>query len=96
MEFYRPMKILKKRFNDTFLVLIPKKKWDDNDLKDLRPINLVGGLYKLLAKVNSQRKWDDSDLKDFKPINLVGDLYKLLAKVLENRSKRGVVDKVVF
>lgn len=25
MEFYRPMKILKKRFNDTFLVLIPKK-----------------------------------------------------------------------
>ena len=56
----------------------------------------MGGLYKLLAKVNSQRKWDDSDLKDFKPINLVGDLYKLLAKVLENRLKRGVVDKVVF
>ena len=33
----------------TFLVLVPKKG-NEEDLKDYRPINLVGGLYKILAK----------------------------------------------
>ena len=36
--------------NSTFLVLISKKA-DAEDLRDFRPISLVGGLYKLLAKV---------------------------------------------
>ena len=36
--------------NLTFLVLIPKKGGAE-DLKDFRPISLVGGLYKWLAKV---------------------------------------------
>lgn len=36
--------------NATFFVLIPKKD-DVDDLRDFRPINLVGSLYKLLAKV---------------------------------------------
>ena len=36
--------------NFTFLVLIPKKE-DAMDIKDFRPISLVGGLYKILAKV---------------------------------------------
>ena len=39
-----------KSLNSTFLVLVPKKK-DVEDLRDYRPINLVRGLYKLLAKV---------------------------------------------
>ena len=34
--------------NSTFLVLVPKKR-DVEDLRDYRPISLVGGLYKLLA-----------------------------------------------
>ena len=33
-----------------FLVLIPKKG-DSEDLKDFRPISLLGSLYKILAKV---------------------------------------------
>ncbi|KAL6315922.1 hypothetical protein AAG906_013756 [Vitis piasezkii] len=36
--------------NSTFLVLIPKKK-DAEELKGFRSINLVGGLYKLFAKI---------------------------------------------
>ena len=39
-----------KSLNDTFLVLIPKKN-NVEDIKDLRPINLVRGLYKILSKV---------------------------------------------
>ena len=34
--------------NVTFLVLVPKKRGVE-DLKDFRPISLVGSLYKLLA-----------------------------------------------
>ena len=40
--------------NATFLVLIPKKQ-NVVDLKDLRLISLVGGLYKILAKVLANR-----------------------------------------
>ena len=36
--------------NATFLVLIPKRG-DAEDLRDFKPINLVGGLYKWLDKV---------------------------------------------
>ena len=39
-----------KSLNSTFLALIPKKEGVEN-LKDFKPISLVGSLYKLLAKV---------------------------------------------
>ena len=38
-----------KSMNATFIVLVPKKGGAE-DLKDYRPISLVGGLYKWLAK----------------------------------------------
>ena len=47
-EFYKHRFV--KSLNATFLVLIPKK-CNVEDFKDLRPISLVGGLYKILTKV---------------------------------------------
>ena len=40
--------------NSTFLILIPKKE-NAVDIKNYRPIILVGGLYKILAKVLANR-----------------------------------------
>ena len=42
--------IFEKSLNATFLCLIPKKIKAVN-IKDFRPISLVGSLYKLLSKV---------------------------------------------
>ena len=43
-----------KSLNSTFLVLIPNKEGAE-DLKDFRPISIVGSLYKLHAKVLANR-----------------------------------------
>ena len=46
--------IFEKSLNATFLCLIPKKTNAIN-IKDFRPISLMGNLYKLLAKVLAHR-----------------------------------------
>ena len=52
-EFHEHSSFLKS-LNNTFLVLIPKKSGVE-DLGGFRPISLLGGLYKLLAKVIANR-----------------------------------------
>ncbi|RVX02750.1 LINE-1 retrotransposable element ORF2 protein [Vitis vinifera] len=52
-EFYEQSAFIKS-MNSTFLVLIPKKGGAE-DLGEFRPISLLGGLYKLLAKVLANR-----------------------------------------
>ncbi|RVW74273.1 Transposon TX1 uncharacterized 149 kDa protein [Vitis vinifera] len=52
-EFYDQNSFIKS-LNHTFLVLIPKKGGAE-DLGDYGPISLLGGLYKLLAKVLANR-----------------------------------------
>ena len=46
--------VFEKSLNATFLALIPKKA-DAMDVKDFRPISLVRGLYKIIAKVLANR-----------------------------------------
>ena len=52
-EFHEQGKLIRS-LNATFLVLVPKKQ-NVEDFKDLRPISLVGGLYKIPAKVLANR-----------------------------------------
>lgn len=52
-EFYSSGSFVK-AINATFLVLIPKIN-GANDIRDFRPINLVGCIYKLISKVLAMR-----------------------------------------
>ena len=52
-EFYHHCKF-EKSLNATFIALIPKKNYASN-IRDFRPISLVGSLYKILAKVLANR-----------------------------------------
>ncbi|RVW65636.1 Transposon TX1 uncharacterized 149 kDa protein [Vitis vinifera] len=58
-DFFERRKFVRS-LNSTFLDLVPKKGRAD-DLRDYRPISLVGGLYKLLAKaIDSLLKGDEA------------------------------------
>jgi tripartite-type tricarboxylate transporter receptor subunit TctC len=52
-DFHTHSKFVKS-INATFLALIPKK-FGAVDLKDFRPISLVSGVYKIIAKVLANR-----------------------------------------
>ncbi|WMV36605.1 hypothetical protein MTR67_029990 [Solanum verrucosum] len=46
--------VFEKSFNATFIALIPKKK-DAKELRDFRPISLIGSIYKLISKVLTEK-----------------------------------------
>jgi hypothetical protein len=52
-EFYRRRQLVKS-LNVTFVSLVPKKV-DAVEMKDFRPISLVGGMYKIVSKVLANR-----------------------------------------
>ena len=52
-EFYHHSKF-EKSLNATFIALIPKKN-DASNIRDFKPISLVGSLYKILSKVLANR-----------------------------------------
>ena len=52
-EFFQHCKF-EKSFNATFIALIPKKI-DASNVRDFRPISLVGSVYKILAQVLANR-----------------------------------------
>ena len=65
-----------RNLNATFLVLIPKKNRAIN-LKDFRPICLVGGLYKWLTKVlaNRLKKVMGKVISGFQKVFVEGNKY---------------------
>ena len=52
-EFFQHCKF-EKPLNATFIALIPKKN-DVSNIRDFRPISLVGSMYKILSKVLANR-----------------------------------------
>ena len=54
LHVFHAYAVFEKSLNATFLALIPKK-FDVVDVKDFRPISLVGGVYKIIAKVLANR-----------------------------------------
>ncbi|WMV58897.1 hypothetical protein MTR67_052282, partial [Solanum verrucosum] len=52
-NFYE-QEVFEKSFNATFIALIPKKK-GANELRDYRPISLIGSIYKILSKILTER-----------------------------------------
>ena len=46
--------MFEKSLNASFLTLIPKKV-DAVEIKDFRPISLVGGIFKIISKVLANR-----------------------------------------
>lgn len=46
--------MFEKSLNDIFVALIPKK-YGAEELNDFRPISLIGGVYKIIAKLIIER-----------------------------------------
>ena len=100
-EFHEQSRFVK-NLNATFLVLIPKKQTVE-DFKDLRPISLVGGLYKILTKVLANRikrvldkvisKSQSAFVKDRQILDAVLIANELVDSTLR-RKKQGMVCKL--
>jgi hypothetical protein len=54
LNYFHELGSFERSLNATFLALIPKKS-DAVEVKDFRPISLVGGVYKILAKLLANR-----------------------------------------
>lgn len=87
--------------NATFLALIPKKN-DARNIKDFRPISLIGSVYKLLSKVLANRLKEVFDLISESQNAFVGgrqmlDSILIANECLDSRLKRrqpGVICKL--
>jgi hypothetical protein len=66
-EFHKRGKFVK-NINSTFIALIPKVH-GAKEIKDFRPISLVGGIYKIIAKVLANRMRRVMDRVISKPQN---------------------------
>ncbi|WMV54957.1 hypothetical protein MTR67_048342 [Solanum verrucosum] len=54
IQNFHQNEMFEKSFNATFIALIPKK-YGAEERKDFRPIRLIGGVYKIIAKLLTER-----------------------------------------
>ena len=87
--------VLKKSLNASFLALIPEKV-DAVEIKDFRPISLVGGIYKIIFKVlaNRLRRVAHGLISDSRNTFVKGkqilDSFLITSKCIDSRLKSGV------
>ena len=102
---FHDQSIFVKNLNTTFLVLIPTKQTVE-DFKGLRPISLVGGLYKIMAKILANRikrvldkvisKSQNAFVKDRQILDAVLIANELVDSTLRRKKQRMVCKLDIF